>query len=74
MRVSQEKGKPGKFHFHALAAYISETRQAGGIPFPGDGPEVVTAPPANGQHTDDVLREAGYSAEETASLRADGVV
>ena len=42
VRVSQEKGKPGKFHFHALAAYINETRQAGGIPFPGDGPEVVT--------------------------------
>ena len=42
VRVRQEKGKPGKFHFHALAAYVSETRQAGGIPFPGDGPEVVT--------------------------------
>jgi subtilisin family serine protease len=41
-RVTQVKGKPGKFHFHALAAYIAETRQAGGIPFPGDGPEVVT--------------------------------
>ena len=42
VRVTQVKGKPGKFHFHALAAYIAETRQAGGIPFPGDGPEVVT--------------------------------
>jgi subtilisin family serine protease len=42
VRVIQEKGKPGKFHCHALAAYISETQQAGGIPFPGDGPEVIT--------------------------------
>jgi hypothetical protein len=42
VRVRQVKGKPGKFHFHSLAAYIGETQKAGGIPFPGDGPEVVT--------------------------------
>jgi crotonobetainyl-CoA:carnitine CoA-transferase CaiB-like acyl-CoA transferase len=39
-----------------------------GAPSPmGDVPEV-------GQHTDDVLAEAGYSAPEIAALRADGVV
>jgi formyl-CoA transferase len=27
-----------------------------------------------GQHTDEVLREAGYTDEEIAALRADGVV
>ena len=37
-----------------------------------DGPEVVSAPPAKGQHTDAVLRECGYSASEIATLRADG--
>jgi formyl-CoA transferase len=39
-----------------------------GAPSPmGDVPEV-------GQHTDDVLAEAGYSAPEIAALRTDGVV
>ena len=42
VRVRQEKGKPGKIHFNALEAYISEFRNVGSIPFPGDGPEVVT--------------------------------
>jgi subtilisin family serine protease len=42
VRVSQEKGKAGKFHLNALAAYLTETRLSGSIPFPGDGPEVVT--------------------------------
>ncbi|MBP3955785.1 S8 family serine peptidase [Gemmata sp. G18] len=42
VRVHQEKGKPGKFHLNSLASYLGETRLAGSIPFPGDGPEVVT--------------------------------
>jgi len=42
LRVRQEKGKPGKFHLNSLAAYLSEVRLAGSIPFPGDGPEVIT--------------------------------
>ncbi|MFL5288823.1 MAG: CaiB/BaiF CoA transferase family protein [Rhodopila sp.] len=39
-----------------------------------DGPEVTAAPPAKGQHTDDVLREAGYAAAEVAMLREQRVV
>jgi subtilisin family serine protease len=42
VHVRQEKGKPGTFHLNALAAHLAETRLAGSIPFPGDGPEVVT--------------------------------
>jgi subtilisin family serine protease len=42
VRVWQEQGKPGKFHLNALASYLGETRLSGSIPFPGDGPEVVT--------------------------------
>jgi len=42
VRVKQTAGKPGKFHFNSLAAYLGEVRLAGSIPFPGDGPEVVT--------------------------------
>ena len=42
VRLRQEKGKPGKFHLNALQAYIDQVRLAGSIPFPGDGPEVVT--------------------------------
>jgi CoA:oxalate CoA-transferase len=39
-----------------------------------DGPEVVAPPPAKGQHTADVLREAGYSMVEIDILRAERVV
>jgi crotonobetainyl-CoA:carnitine CoA-transferase CaiB-like acyl-CoA transferase len=35
---------------------------------------VRSGPPAVGEHTDEVLAEAGYSDEEIASLRRDGVV
>ena len=36
--------------------------------------EVRTAPPALGEHTDEVLKDLGYSAEETAALRERNVV
>jgi len=39
-----------------------------------DGPEVVAPPPAKGQHTADVLREAGYSTAEIDMLQAERVV
>jgi hypothetical protein len=42
VRVRQLKGKPGTFHLNSRAAYLGETRLAGSIPFPGDGPEVIT--------------------------------
>ncbi|HEX4609838.1 MAG TPA: S8 family serine peptidase [Urbifossiella sp.] len=42
LRVKQTAGRPGKFHMNSLYAYIDECRLAGSIPFPGDGPEVVT--------------------------------
>ena len=35
---------------------------------------IETAPPLLGEHTDEVLREAGYSNAEIEALRADGVV
>jgi len=38
------------------------------------GGHLDTAPPELGAHTDDVLREAGYSAADIAALRADAVV
>ncbi|MDB5310111.1 MAG: apr 2 [Gemmataceae bacterium] len=47
VRVRQEKGRPGKFHFTALGADLGESRTAGSIPFPGDGPEVVTVGAVN---------------------------
>jgi crotonobetainyl-CoA:carnitine CoA-transferase CaiB-like acyl-CoA transferase len=38
---------------------------------PGD---IRSGPPGVGDHTDDVLSEAGYSSEEIASLRDDGAM
>lgn len=42
VRVRQVKGNPGRFHFTSLAAELGTSRAAGSIPFPGDGPEVIT--------------------------------
>jgi crotonobetainyl-CoA:carnitine CoA-transferase CaiB-like acyl-CoA transferase len=35
---------------------------------------VVAHPPAQGEHTDDVLREIGYDAAGIARLRTQGIV
>jgi formyl-CoA transferase len=37
-------------------------------------PEIRRRPPRTGEHTDEVLREIGYSPERIAGLRAQGVV
>ena len=37
-------------------------------------PSIQRRPPRTGEHTDEVLREIGYSAERIAALRAQGVV
>ena len=42
-------------------------------PEPG-GPGIERDPPTLGEHTDEILEEAGYSAEEIARLRRDAVV
>ncbi|HEY1931185.1 MAG TPA: CaiB/BaiF CoA-transferase family protein [Acetobacteraceae bacterium] len=38
------------------------------------GGHLDTAPPELGAHTDEVLREAGYSADEVAALRRDAII
>ena len=38
------------------------------------GGKLDSAPPELGAHTDEVLREVGYSAEEADALRRDGVI
>ncbi len=42
--------------------------------FAHDGARVTSPPPTLGQHTEEVLAEIGYSAEQIAGLRARGVV
>ena len=49
---------------------------APGIPvrMSGTAPSVRTAPPLLGEHTDEILRDLGYSDEEVAGLRRDGAL
>lgn len=39
-----------------------------------DGPGITAPPPGKGEHTDQVLAEAGYSAEEIKALRESGAL
>lgn len=39
-----------------------------------DGPAITAPPPGKGEHTDAILREAGYSEREIATLRGDGAL
>ena len=39
-----------------------------------DSPTEVTRSPLLGEHTDEVLAQLGYAAEEVAALRGSGVV
>ncbi len=39
-----------------------------------DGPEITSPPPVHGEHTDTILAELGFSADDVASLRERGVV
>jgi crotonobetainyl-CoA:carnitine CoA-transferase CaiB-like acyl-CoA transferase len=43
--------------------------------FAEDGTEIRSAPPLLGEHTDEILTDLlGYSVDDVAQLRADGVV
>jgi CoA:oxalate CoA-transferase len=39
-----------------------------------DGPAIVSPPPGKGEHTDAILREAGYTPEDIAALREAGAL
>jgi crotonobetainyl-CoA:carnitine CoA-transferase CaiB-like acyl-CoA transferase len=40
----------------------------------GERPEYASAPPAIGEHTEEVLREAGYSEAELEAMSAEGII
>ena len=47
---------------------------ASGFTAGADGPAITAPPPGKGEHSDEILREAGYSVEEIAALRAGGAL
>jgi crotonobetainyl-CoA:carnitine CoA-transferase CaiB-like acyl-CoA transferase len=51
---------------------ITVTRS--GFKLTGSDPDVTSAPPRLGQHTDEVLRDLGYSGEAIAKLKAEGAI
>jgi crotonobetainyl-CoA:carnitine CoA-transferase CaiB-like acyl-CoA transferase len=79
--VNQNAELPTDPHIQARGSIV----EVDGVTVPGnpirlrdlEGPRSTTAtasPPALGQNTDDVLSEAGYTAEEIKELRATGAV
>jgi crotonobetainyl-CoA:carnitine CoA-transferase CaiB-like acyl-CoA transferase len=56
-------GLPDRQDVHVLNA---------GFEFASDGPGVTRAPPALGEHTEELLEELGFSAEQRARMRASG--
>ena len=68
----RERGQLQTVHVPALqrdVQVVGAGYQLGGKPVP-----ITAPPPALGQDTDAVLREAGFSDDEVAALRAEGVV
>lgn len=53
--------------------YGKQTIIGSGIKMAHDGPGVDRPPPGVGEHIDEVLREAGYSADDIATMRNDNV-
>ena len=54
--------------------YGPVTLAGSGVKLAHGGPSVERAPPALGQHTEEVLKEAGYDAAAIAGLKAAGAV
>ena len=57
---------------HPKAGRLRQMRNA--ARFEGTPATIRRGAPAHGEHTDEILTEAGYSAVEIAGLRADGVI
>src|SRR5580704_445593 len=57
---------------HPKAGWLRQARNA--ARFEGTPADIRRGAPALGEHSAEILAEAGYSAEEIAGLRADGVI
>jgi crotonobetainyl-CoA:carnitine CoA-transferase CaiB-like acyl-CoA transferase len=52
----------------------THTLVGAGFEFAHDGGGIVRPAPTLGQHTEEILREAGFGADAIAALRANGVI
>jgi len=59
---------------HIAGIERAMTLFASGFMAGADSPAVTSPPPTKGQHTDEVLREVGYSGDEIAALRESGAL
>jgi formyl-CoA transferase len=70
--VMHDRGQLQTVHLPALGRDVQLV--GAGFQINGQPAPLTSPPPTLGEHTDAVLAEAGYSADEIAALRADGIV
>ncbi len=76
LEMEQTKGRKNLLHTHEYVKGVEGpvTVPVQGFSYEHDGAKIHSPPPMMGEHTDDVLKELGYGAQEIAALHEQGVV